>query len=51
MKVLHRQQFVGAEFNPLVAGIDLTLWAVPIPARVERDGSMAALRTGIHMAT
>jgi hypothetical protein len=49
MKVRDWQQFVCTEFNPLLASVDLALRAMPIAARVERDGSMTALRTGINM--
>lgn len=50
MKIRHRQQFLGANFQPLIAGIGLALGAMPIATRVERDGSMTALRTGIDVA-
>lgn len=50
MEVQHGQQFVRTGCKPLLTSIGLALRAMPITTRVERDGAMAALRTGIDMA-
>jgi hypothetical protein len=51
MDVVDRKQFVAACGDPLVASLGLTLRAMPIPAGVEEDGAMAALRTLIPVAS
>jgi hypothetical protein len=45
------EQFLGTRSQPLVASIGLTFWAMPISARVERDGAIAALRALVQMPT
>src|ERR1700680_304919 len=50
MKVRNGEQVFSTFRKPLLAGIGLTLGAVPISARVIRDGLMAASRTSVQMA-
>jgi hypothetical protein len=50
MEVRHWQKFVRTVSKPLITSVGLALRAMPITTRVERDGTMAALRTGIEMA-
>jgi hypothetical protein len=50
MKVRHRQQLRSSRCHPSCAGIPLTSGAMPVPARVVRDGLMAAARALITMA-
>ena len=38
MNVTRRQKFLATCFEPTVACVGLTLWAVPIPAAVVGDG-------------
>src|ERR1700690_2036201 len=49
MKVADRQQFLLPLPQPLVACSGLTLGAVPVAARVIRDGQVAAVYAGIAM--
>jgi hypothetical protein len=51
MGVARGQQFGAPCVKPAVAGIALAAGAMPVPARIERDGLMAAARTLIDMAT
>jgi hypothetical protein len=52
MEVVHRQQFILPGAQPLLPRVGLTLRAVAISARVERDGgSMQAIQTSVAMAT
>ena len=44
------QKVPAARFQPMVAGIGLTLRAVPVPTRVEGDDAMSAVETLIQMA-
>jgi hypothetical protein len=50
MKVRDLKKFGFAILDPPGAGEGLTLWAVPIAARVERIPLMTALVTALHMA-
>jgi hypothetical protein len=50
MEVQHWQQFICPGCKPLITSVGLALRAMPITTRVERDGAMAALRTGIYVA-
>ena len=49
MKVADAEQFFGASREPLVAGVGLALWAVPVAAGEEGDGAMAASGALIEM--
>jgi hypothetical protein len=51
MEVANRQQFILTLRHPLIASVGLALGAVPITARVIRDGLVSALRTLIAMTT
>jgi hypothetical protein len=51
MGVARRQKFGAPCVQPAVAGIALAPRAMPIPARIERDGLMAAAQTLVDMAT
>src|SRR3954454_25355910 len=51
MHVFHREQFLAAFVEPLVAGTGLTLGTMPGTTGVEGDGFMPALATTIQMAT
>src|SRR5271168_4407804 len=44
MGIARGQQFGAPCVKPAVAGIALTPGAMPVPARIERDGLMAAAR-------
>src|SRR5713101_5888827 len=46
-----RQQLSFPRLEPTQAGVALTLGAVPVSARVVRDGSMSAVRALIAMST
>src|SRR6266851_720571 len=50
MHVLRRKKFPATLFEPTIAGTRLTLWAVPVSARVVRDGAMSAARALIEMS-
>src|SRR5215469_2321836 len=50
MEVGHAEHFSFASGEPALARLRLALWAMPIAARVIRDGLMAALWTVIDMA-
>jgi len=50
MEIGHAEHLSFAGGEPALARLRLALWAVPIAARVIRDGLMAASRTGIDMA-
>jgi len=45
------QQFGAARVKPAVARVTLTPRAMPVPARIIRDGLMTAPRTLVDMAT
>ncbi len=47
--VAGRQEFLSARLQPAVAGLSLTLGAVPISARVVRDGAISTAGTLIAM--
>ena len=49
MRVADRQEFGAPVGEPPLARVRQTLWAVPIPTRVERDGATAASVTAIEM--
>src|SRR6516225_2111473 len=50
MNVTRRQKFLATCFEPTVACVGLTLWAVPIPAAVVGDGrTVAAVSALIEM--
>jgi hypothetical protein len=51
MRIRCGEQFTMSRRQPAVARLALTLWAVPVAARVERDGTMAAICALIQMAT
>src|SRR5260370_42483421 len=50
VEVSSRQHFLFAGGNPALARLRLTLWAMPVTARVIGDGPMTALRARIEMA-
>jgi hypothetical protein len=45
------EQFAFPRLEPAQAGVALAPWAMPVTARVVRDGSMSALRTPVAMST
>jgi len=45
------QQFLFPCLEPAQAGVALAPWAMPVAARVIRDGSMSAVRALIAMST
>src|SRR5579864_6268045 len=49
MDIAGGEKVTLARRQPTVARVGLTLWTVPIAARVERDGAMPAARTRIDM--
>src|SRR5271168_3989205 len=49
--VAGRQQLPFPRLEPAQAGVALTLGAMPVPARVVRDGRMSAVRALITMST
>lgn len=49
MKIADAEQLVGASCEPLVAGVGLALWAVPVATREEGDGAVAASGALIEM--
>src|ERR1019366_6359730 len=49
--IAHRQQFLLAAFEPLLARVGLALGAVAVPARVVGDSLMTAARAQIAMPT
>src|SRR6266853_4696026 len=51
MGVVRGQQFGAARLKPAVARVTLTPRAMPVPARIIRDGLMTAPRTLVDMAT
>jgi hypothetical protein len=51
MKVRQAEQLLFPARKPSLTRLRLTLWAVPVPAGVERDGRMTARGTLIEMAT
>jgi hypothetical protein len=51
MEVANRQQFILTLRHPLIASVGLALGAVPVAARVIRDGLVSAVRTLIAMTT
>jgi hypothetical protein len=51
MGIARGQQFGTPRVKPAVAGIALAPGAMPVSARIERDGLMAAARTLVDMAT
>jgi hypothetical protein len=44
MNVARRQKFLTTRFEPTVASVGLTLWAVPVTATVVGDGRTVVLR-------
>src|SRR6266487_2978968 len=50
VEVRHRQQLSRPGSHPSGACVPLASWAVPVPARVVRNGLMAAARALITMA-
>src|ERR1700686_3104135 len=50
VEVRHRQQLRRLRSHPSGACVSLASWAVPVPARVVRDGLMSAARALITMA-
>jgi hypothetical protein len=50
MHVRGRKKFLATLFQPAVASSCLTLWTVPIAARVVGDGTMSAANAFIEMA-
>ena len=51
MGIARGQQFGAPRVKPAVPRIALAPGAMPVPARIERDGLMAAARTLVDMAT
>src|SRR6516225_4095372 len=51
VKVANRQQFPSPGAQPLLPGIGLALWTVPVAAGVVRDGLMPAANALIAMPT
>jgi hypothetical protein len=51
MHVRRRKKFPVTLFQPTIARSRLTLWAVPVSARVVRDGAIPAARALIEMTT
>src|SRR6516162_1068842 len=51
VKVANRQQFPSSGAQPLLPGIGLALWTVPVSAGVVRDGLMPAAHASIAMAS
>src|SRR5271165_3835 len=51
VKIPNRQQFPSPGAQPLLPGVGLALWTVPVSARVVRDGLMPAANALIAMAT
>ena len=49
MNVADTEQFFGARRKPLVAGVGLALWTVPVATREKGDGTMAASGALIEM--
>src|SRR4051794_18515859 len=49
MKIWDGKQVFRAPREPLLAGVGLTLWAVPVPARVVRDGLVLASGASVQM--
>ena len=49
VKVADTEQFFGARRKPLVAGVGLALWTVPVAAGEKGDGTMAASGALIEM--
>ena len=49
MNVRCRQEFARARLNPAVTRVGLTAGAMPVAARVERDGTISAARTPIEV--
>jgi hypothetical protein len=50
MDVTRREKLLATCCEPAIASSCLTLWAVPISARVEGDGAMSAAGAFIEMA-
>ncbi len=50
MHVRRRKKFPATLLQPTIACARLTLWAVPISTRVERDGAMSAASAFIEVA-
>jgi hypothetical protein len=50
MEVRQAEQLLFPARKPSLACLRLTLWAMPVPAGVERDGRMTAPGTPIQMA-
>ena len=51
MDVARGEKFLATRLEPTVAGVGLTLWAVPIAAAVVGDGAMSTAGAFIDMAT
>src|ERR1700674_5537236 len=51
MDVARGEKFLATRLEPTVAGVGLTLWAVPIGAAVVGDGAMSTAGAFIDMAT
>src|ERR1700680_669008 len=51
MDVARGEEFLATRLEPTVAGVGLTLWAVPIAAAVVGDGAMSTAGALIDMGT
>lgn len=51
MKIADVQQFLLSVSQPAVASVGEALWAVPIAARVIRDGAMTTAGAAVQMTT
>jgi hypothetical protein len=50
MEIRNRKQVLHPVRKPLVTLVGLTFWAMPVSARIVRDGLTAAARTPVQMA-
>ena len=50
VEIGHGKEVFGSFREPLLTGVGLALWAVPISARVIRDGIVTASRASVQMA-
>jgi len=50
MHIARGKEFLATRFEPTVAGVGLTIWAVPITATVIGDDAMSTAGAGIHVA-
>src|SRR3981189_811712 len=50
VEIGHGEEVFGSFREPLLTGVGLALWAMPISARVIRNGLVAASRASVQMA-